>query len=266
MSTQEVVFDPMHSVIVLRGPVSPETVLQVQDLLDLATGYYQHEHVTLRLNSPGGQANCLAYLLGHIERLRDGGIAIDTSGEITVASAAAVLLAMGTVGQRTVQPCTELLFHDARVNGAGEQTQKTSAQIAARLSQLTLQVVRTIAGHVERGSGGVQPAAEEGLARLGVMAAAKMELERRLPTAAACFPARVQAAIDAMWRKCLREGSTQPYVQFLGRRFAADAPMDLREAYALLLVDRVAMCEVFAPRSRSAHAAPSEPVPCMLAA
>lgn len=251
MTMNLITIDEQNAVIGFRAPVSEHSALAVQEMCSILINYYQHSRIILKINSPGGEINSLMHLVNCFAHYRRNGIQMITQGELSVASAAAVLLSMGEIGERQLNSTnTQLLFHDARTNGTGEQTQRISSEIASRLSCATMRLVETIARHVQQGLGDVENMAMEGIARCALLTESRNSLADALPSMNTHYPMRTHKAIEAMWQKCLRTSSGKPYIDLLSRRFEAGTQMDLREAYALNLIDGIAMVERLVPKAR----------------
>ena len=100
----------------LVGEVNNQTVFTLCDEIDLAIDYYQYKIVEIQIDSPGGAIASLDYYLSKLERWKKKGILISTLGLTSVASAAAMILSLGTIGYRRAYSSSQLLYHNARIS------------------------------------------------------------------------------------------------------------------------------------------------------
>jgi len=92
-----------------------QVAYQLIDELDLLKGYYQFRTVTLQIDSPGGDATALHYLVQSLTAWRKGeDRVLETVGLNEICSAAAILLSFGTLGHRTASRHSRLLYHPVR--------------------------------------------------------------------------------------------------------------------------------------------------------
>ena len=125
----------------LSGAVNQESVQELIDNIEHAKERYFHDHVEIEINSHGGDGASLTYLLESLDRIRAEGVSIDTRGRGQVASAAAVLLALGD--WRRADAGTEILLHHARVRSA-DVTATGSAELAQFLRRSDERIVRSL--------------------------------------------------------------------------------------------------------------------------
>lgn len=235
----------------LNAPVSEQSALALEGALNEAFGYYKYNTATLRITSDGGQLPALLHMLAAMGRWQLLDKIIKTDAVFRASSAAALLLAHGTIGSRTMALHTALLFHHTRIQGGGNGvlTSDAAAQMGTALFREDKRLVRGLLQHLESGFSGIAVMAQEGLARCQLIeagfnvqgrAATDRKVVKRpkwLTTSSRCFSA------------CLAAGDTQPYAGLLMRRFSEDSGMDAREAYALMLVDRVHDLPLLVPRA-----------------
>ena len=85
------------------------------DEINLLHGYYQFKTIELQIDSPGGSADALHYLLHSLAPWRNGeGLTLRTVALTEAASAAALLLSFGTLGHRCASAHSRLLYHSVR--------------------------------------------------------------------------------------------------------------------------------------------------------
>ena len=115
--------DASVPVIRLTGEIEMTVAYALLDEIKLLHNYYQFRTIDLHIDSPGGSADALHYLVHALEPWRRGeGRVLRTFGLNEVASAAAMLLSFGTLGHRTASKRSRLLYHSVRTiyreNGA----------------------------------------------------------------------------------------------------------------------------------------------------
>lgn len=121
--------DPKAPMIRLTGEIDMPVSYALLDEIKLLHDYYQFRVIDLHIDSPGGSADALHYLVHSLEPWRKGeGRVLRTFGINEVSSAAALLLSFGTLGYRTASSRSRLLYHSARATPQGESTH-TVAQL-----------------------------------------------------------------------------------------------------------------------------------------
>lgn len=107
--------------------VTGTNILYLLDLLHQGLGYYCYNHITLRINSAGGEADALLHFIGELKRVRQQRLSegrpfiLETEASIMCCSAAAIMLSLGTLGYRTVRQDSKLLYHTSRSTMQGNQ-------------------------------------------------------------------------------------------------------------------------------------------------
>jgi ATP-dependent protease ClpP protease subunit len=121
--------DVSGPVIRLTGDIEMPLAYALVDEFSLLHDYYQFRDVQLHIDSPGGSADALHFLVHALEPWSRGDERIlRTFGMNEVASAAAMLLSFGTVGYRAASKRSRLLYHSVR-NVQRENTSHTVAQL-----------------------------------------------------------------------------------------------------------------------------------------
>jgi ATP-dependent protease ClpP protease subunit len=121
--------DARAPMIRLTGDIDMPVSYALLDEINLLHDYYQFRTIDLHIDSPGGSADALHYLVHALEPWRKGvGRVLRTFGVNEVASAAALLLSFGTVGYRTASSRSRLLYHSVRTCQR-ESTMQTAAQL-----------------------------------------------------------------------------------------------------------------------------------------
>lgn len=242
----------------INSEISEALALGVEAALGRAFGYYKYEALNLRINSPGGSLLGLIHVLQCVQTWRLKGHQVHTQASFLAASAAALLLTLGEVGTRTVQKHSRLVFHHTRIGGS--QTEITACvadNMATNLRRQDHRLLQRMASHVTERFGGTDGLTQEGLARCAHLrhsadyVAQDLDLEPQKNR-------KWLTRIEKSYRDCTTRGSTAPYQNLLAGRLKMDTGMDLREAYALLLIDCAFQSTALLPNAR-AHATAHAP-------
>jgi ATP-dependent protease ClpP protease subunit len=138
----------------LTGDIDMPVSYALLDEIKLLHDYYQFRDIHLHIDSPGGSADALHYLVHALEPWRKGqGRVLRTFGVNEVASAAALLLSFGTVGYRTASSRSRLLYHSVR-SVQHENSMQTVAQLRVttrRLARWDTCFVDLLAEHTLKG-------------------------------------------------------------------------------------------------------------------
>ena len=149
-------------VIRLTGDIEMPLAYALVDEFSLLHDYYQFRAIDLHIDSPGGSADALHYLVHALEPWSRGEKRIlRTFGMNEVASAAAMLLSFGTVGYRAASKRSRLLYHSVR-NVQRENTSATVAQlkvVTRKLESWDRMFVDLLAEHSLSGANGDEAAA-----------------------------------------------------------------------------------------------------------
>ena len=144
----------------LTGDIDMPVSYALLDEIKLLHDYYQFRTIDLHIDSPGGSADALHYLVHSLSPWRKGeGRVLRTFGMNEVASAAAMLLSFGTVGHRSASSRSRLLYHSVR-GVQRENTLQTVAQLRVTTRRLArwdtcfvdLLAEHTLASAAERGA------------------------------------------------------------------------------------------------------------------
>jgi len=236
---------PDKAVVVYEGVICQAGASALEQQLESLFGYYQYQRVELRLESPGGSVEAMNYILRQLDRYEREGRVVAVRTTFMCASAAAVLLAMGEWGERRVDQTTALLFHTARVDS---YLQGMTAAVSNSLSQTLLvadqRLVSTLVGRMLNKTGSEQALLELVRSRLQQVESDWNRLESRLGLSSAEADGRGRPewirALAKLARPELVDGKfTTALKKHLYIRMQRDVRMDLREAYALCLIDEV---------------------------
>ncbi|MGJ7917749.1 ATP-dependent Clp protease proteolytic subunit [Massilia sp. LXY-6] len=243
----------------LNGTICQEAAMDFRERLDLLVRYYQHRHLTLHINSNGGEVGSLRYMLDGMRLHRQDGITFATVASFSACSAAAVLLASGEPRRRSVSRQSSLLFHHSRQRIEPGQmiTADGALRLAGMLSQVDAAFEQAIVAHLTEGFGDIVSLAEEGEARCRLVQARADDLVQQQVALEAGRLFTAAENMQTMWASCLDRRSAEPYTAFLRSRFATDDWMELVDAYALVLIDTVDQVPALLPQA--AHQPQSPP-------
>ncbi|NPA72871.1 MAG: hypothetical protein GXO35_08595 [Gammaproteobacteria bacterium] len=130
--------------------VNYESIQELCRQIDLAVDYYKYTQITLNINSPGGELAALKHYLFMLNKWREKGVNIVTIGEVSVASAAALMLCLGDFGSRYCYPHTNILFHYARLAGVSNLTSEKSTELSKELSKADDELLTLVSQHISK--------------------------------------------------------------------------------------------------------------------
>ena len=224
----------------INTEISEASAIEIEKHLDRFFGYYHYERVTLKLNSPGGALVGLEHIFDCIGRWRERGREVHSLVMFRAASAAALLLALGEVGSRTAHRNSALLFHHARLAGAQYTlTSGAAGQMASTLKIIDQKIVHRIVEHCRSGFGAGMGLALEGALRCQWLRDQGPEIALELGVTDTRRPLKWLSPVARMWADCVARSSFTPFSKHLAERFDEDSGMDLREAWALCLLDQI---------------------------
>jgi ATP-dependent protease ClpP protease subunit len=145
-------------ILPIVGTITRETAFQIRGELQAAVDYYGYDDVELLIDSPGGELAALDGLLADIDSLQNECVRVRTAVAGQAASAAAFLLAFGTVGHRRACPASRILIHEPRAalgsNGRDHLWTRTElARAASELEDANESLITRLARHVRAGVG-----------------------------------------------------------------------------------------------------------------
>ncbi|MEM0354668.1 MAG: ATP-dependent Clp protease proteolytic subunit [Thermoplasmata archaeon] len=136
----------------LLGEINNHSIFLLCDEIDLAIDYYQYKKIDIQIDSHGGSIASLDYYLSKLDRWRKKGIIIGTLGLTSVASAAAIILALGTVGYRRAYGSSMLLYHNTRIEREKWVATKDSLQFESdALDRTDKRLIKRMIDHVDEG-------------------------------------------------------------------------------------------------------------------
>lgn len=228
-------------IIEIDSEITERLAISVEAALAKLFGYYKYERIILRISSPGGLLGALRHILEYIQNWRFKGYLVETEVTFCAASAAAVLLSFGEVGSRTAHRHTSVLYHHSRVGGTASVITASGANyLASLLASTDQKLLLRLITHVVKGSGGIRAFSIQGSARCDLLSiySEDISIALELSSSGEKRP-RWLKPILAMYRVIGEKSNHDAYRQYLAKRMESDTPMDLREAYALCLIDRV---------------------------
>jgi hypothetical protein len=224
----------------INTDISEASAIGIGKHLDRFFGYYHYECVTLKLNSPGGAVVGLEYILEYIDSWRTRGRRVQTLAMFRASSAAALLMSLGEVGSRTAHRNSSLLFHDARIGSTQYAlTSGAADKLAIALKLVDQGMIQRLVAHCSQGFGGDRGLANEGARRCQMLRDQGPEIAQDLCVLELRRPLKWLPPVVRMWADCQARNLLTPYTKHLVERFEEDSNMDLREAWALGLLDRV---------------------------
>jgi ATP-dependent protease ClpP protease subunit len=228
--------------LTLSGGLDQALVLDMRDKLRLASDYYKHDHVEIVINSPGGEALALKALAAEMQWLQSRGCTVSTTAMMEAGSASALVLALGDVGHRTVQPYSSLVFHNTRIIRSGEHalTAIDATTTARRLEYFDEHLVAMLVNHLQRAHGGLQSFAKVGLQRC-------QTLQREASLVVHELGSEASINADLAYERVLTSNSEKAFAGLLADFFAMDKRMPVEMAWALQLIDAVEGISVLQP-------------------
>ncbi|MBV5347068.1 ATP-dependent Clp protease proteolytic subunit [bacterium] len=226
--------------IELNGEINEALALGLEGGLQTLFGYYKYERVTLRINSPGGMLVALRHILEYVQFWRERGHRIETEASFCAASAAAMLMTFGDVGTRTVHRHTHLLFHHTRIGGTSSAITAGGANyLASLLKNSDAGMLKQAVNHIISNLGGIDAHRDEGLARCELLLTKSESIANALGLHDGGRQPRWLKPLCNMYRDSEGKKNAAGYFRYLEKRFDQDSTMDLREAYALCLLDQI---------------------------
>jgi hypothetical protein len=244
--TIQVEYHDEHACVFITEELTTPTAIDVYKTLGDLRGYWHYETIVLEINSPGGELSALRQIAHDLQICRAEGVCVHTRGLIQVGSAAALLLALGNIGFRTVHPHTELLFHRTRFLTKADEvlTARAAVLAAEQLKRRDDEVLRALMSHLEEGFGGVVALGQEGLARLERWAAGDTPIAPTAslhgvnPTPNLVLDDALRAQLGRAYRAMVEDQSTDQYLAVLALAFEEDRLLSLTHAWAMVLIDR----------------------------
>jgi ATP-dependent protease ClpP protease subunit len=234
------VFGEQKGTLEVNTDISEASAIEIEKHLERFFSYYHYESVTLKINSPGGAVIGLEHILECIDRWRALGRSVNTEAMFRASSAAALLMSLGEVGSRTAHRNSTLLYHHARI-GSAQYTLTSGAadKLATTLKLVDQGMTQRLVAHCEKGFSADDGLANEGARRCQMLREQGPEIAQDLGVLDLRSPLKWLTPVARMWTECRTRNALTPYTKHLVARFEEDTSMDLREAWALGLLDQV---------------------------
>lgn len=248
MESIKVSMNEKRLVISLNGQINAATVDGLIKELNVGFDYYQYPAITVRLDSPGGDYTSMRTLMNAINVHHLANQHIHVHAAQICASAAALILAHGAWGTRTVEPHTTLLFHWARASLEVGQviTSDMASSLAKGLSTADQKVLEQLVCSMSGGAGSNIVLVRTMSKRLDEVLVNWCEISRTSQNHTEAKSVKQPVWLKALQRQIKRwtaetdeRKRTAAIVSCLKARFELDSIMDLREAYVLCLIDVV---------------------------
>jgi hypothetical protein len=231
--------------LIYNGSLCHEGALALEYQCERLFGYYKYERITLSIESPGGVIDGLEYVLRTMTKWAGEGRVVAVRSTFQCASAAAFLLAMGEWGKRRVDRATFLLFHSARIDSSaiGGMTAAYSTNLSQALSSVDRKLLEVLLGQMLKQTGSAQ-----GLSNLIASRIRYLDKNWKQITNSLSTLTSGHSLSKTDWLKALQKWTrvgTDPnklvveMKKHLQSRLQHEARMDLREAYALCLIDEI---------------------------
>jgi ATP-dependent protease ClpP protease subunit len=254
-----------HISALFAAPVTSEGIYSLCNRIEEAINYYRYESIELFLHSPGGSAAALKHFIACSQRWARRDIKLRTVALNETSSAAAFMLSSGTLGERTVQAHSRLVYHFSRLSAGevfaqmnrqseGQLTARRSHKAAADLRALERlisredefllgQLCRHIFGDVRADPGSGRWASEElptRLGRVGKWLSHHAPKRSQGASAGDVDLTELRGAATRLGRETKScEMLAERAILEIRRVFERDEPIHPVMAYLLLLIDRI---------------------------
>jgi ATP-dependent protease ClpP protease subunit len=238
--------DTIH--IAFKHPFKEQTVQALIQSIRLGFDYYKYPEIKVELNSPGGDIVAMHTLLQEVRSVGQQKKQLSFEAGRLCASAAAFVLAHGRWGSRTVRCDTELLFHSPYAKfGEPHAINVQSGELLVKtLAHKSNKILQQIVQHLGQQSGGMDALFAQMRLRLkevhlhwASQSESLYEMVDKKNDKPTPLLQRLGAQLDR-WSKLKNAHSkSDKLIALYQQRFDQDTTMDLREAYALCLIDKV---------------------------
>lgn len=149
-------YEQQRGIVRFCGPVNTEQIFCLCDEIDSFIEHYFYNHITLEIDSNGGELQSLLYYTQKLKGWRRTGVIIETIALTSCASAAALMLSLGDIGYRYAMPRAKLLYHNARVYASSETplTSDKLEKLRSSLSRADAEILVALLQHLFSGLGG----------------------------------------------------------------------------------------------------------------
>ena len=242
-SIQQRSLTPSAASYIYRGPISNDGAIVLTDCLNHAFEYYLYDTVFVQFESPGGAYSALEVMASEFQRWQKLGKTISASSQFECASAAAMLLTLGSWSHRSVHKVSSLLYHFARIGAANNLTATQAGNMANSIDHVDQRMIEGLLKSQIQGAGGRAALGAAIQNRVRVLDthwdAIASEMSFRKSSAARVKPAW-HKSLSAVCTADNIEKSFSLYKRLLTKTFERDSQIDLRFAYGLCLIDCIA--------------------------
>ena len=138
-----------RAVVPVTGVIEEEMMLQLVAAVRRLHNEYFYTCIELEVCSPGGQAMALNYCMETMDALRARGVRFSTRAQMSVSSAAAILVSLGDV--REAARGASFLYHQARTGGTQSVTASSARQILRAVDDIDERYLSRLAGRARQG-------------------------------------------------------------------------------------------------------------------
>ena len=227
---------------------SVQSIKQLIGVIRLGFDYYKYPQVILVMNSPGGETRAMKSLLEEMESLPKKNRQLTIVAGNLCASAGAMVLAHGVWGTRIASCETVLLFHSPSAHLRAEQAinREAGERLVRVLSASGSNSMNQLVVHIARQAGGIDALLLHMRQRLDEVTQHWNTMSNKLYEFVEKKNDKPTAVLQRLgsqlvrWSKLKNESlKIEKLIDMLTQRFDLDTSMDLREAYALCLIDKV---------------------------
>lgn len=244
----EIAMNEQSLTMTLNGEITSAAIQGLIAEIRLGFDYYKFTQITLRLNSPGGEYMAMDALINACNGYRSQDLIVHVQASQQCASAAALVLAHGHWGTRAVEPHTQLVFHWVRTQCHLGQilTSNMAANLARGLSSADDKILERLVASMCRGAGNetallktIVERLDELLGNWSAIATEMTDGVYQNCTKSCEWVRELQRNVKRWTTLTDTTKQKAGLITYLRSRFAKDSVMDVREAYALCLIDVV---------------------------
>lgn len=144
-------YDRDRAIMRLTQEVTNDRIFALCDEIDLAIDYYHFRDIDIHIDSPGGHVTALEYFITRLDTWRTvDDLVLGTLALTSAASAAAMILSLGSIGHRRASPSARLLYHDTRIitQNATVWTQKKLEMQRSAIEETDRRLTRQLAAYI----------------------------------------------------------------------------------------------------------------------
>jgi ATP-dependent protease ClpP protease subunit len=143
-------FEQQRGIVRFCGPVDTAQIFALCDEIDSLIDHYFYNHITLEIDSNGGELQSLLYYIQKLKGWRRDGVRIETVALTQCASAAALMLSFGDIGHRYAMPRSKILYHNARVYSSNQipLTSESLEKLRSSLSRADAELLVALLNHL----------------------------------------------------------------------------------------------------------------------